>query len=453
MSQVTDAPDPARLKSIADELVALARKGGADAAEAAVIESRSTEVSLRDGKLEDIERSESRDAGLRVLLGKRQAGVSFSDLSSDGLQTVVERAIAMARLAPEDPHCGLAEPGQLTRNAPEIALYEDAEWSPETLEVLAADAEKAGRDVDGVTMTESASASHGSAAGAVSASNGFAGGWRRSSMGYGAVMIAARDGAMERDYSYSQARRTADLRSPEDIGREAGERAVARLAPRKLASGRLPVVFDRRISTVFLSSLSGAISGPSVARGVSFLRDKRGEKVFADGIRVIDNPLRDWGMGSRPWDGEGLAVKEWAVIDDGVLTDWFLNLPAARQLGLEPNGCGTRNLGGPPGAGPSNLHLEAGSASPEDLIGGLSEGLLVTDMFGPSLNPNTGDWSVGVSGFRISGGAVDHPVSEVTVAGNLIEMFARLQPANDLLFRHAVNAPSVLIDDLSIGGS
>ncbi|HAQ34373.1 MAG TPA: modulator protein, partial [Alphaproteobacteria bacterium] len=367
MSQVTDAPDPARLQSIADELVALARKGGADAAEAAVIESRSTEVSLRDGKLEDIERSESRDAGLRVLLGKRQAGVSFSDLSSDGLQTVVERAIAMARLAPEDPHCGLAEPGQLTRNAPEIALYEDAEWSPETLEVLAADAEKAGRDVDGVTMTESASASHGSAAGAVSASNGFAGGWRRSSMGYGAVMIAARDGAMERDYSYSQARRTADLRSPEDIGREAGERAVARLAPRKLASGRLPVVFDRRISTVFLSSLSGAISGPSVARGVSFLRDKRGEKVFADGIRVIDNPLRDWGMGSRPWDGEGLAVKEWAVIDDGVLTDWFLNLPAARQLGLEPNGCGTRNLGGPPGAGPSNLHLEAGSASPEDL--------------------------------------------------------------------------------------
>lgn len=453
MSQHTDAPDPARLQSIADELVALARKGGADAAEAAVIESRSTEVSLRDGELEDIERSESQDAGLRVMIGKRQAGVSFSDLSPDGLKTVVERAIAMARIAPEDKWAGLAEPGQLCEHAPEIAMFEDGDWSPEHLEALAAEAEKAGRAVDGVTMTESSTASRGTATGAVAASNGFAGSWRKSTMGYGAVMIAARDGAMERDYAFTQARREADLRSAEEIGKEAGERTVARLGPKTLPSGKRPVVFDRRVSSVFLSSLCGAISGPAVARGVSFLRDKRGQKVFADGIRILDVPTRDWGLGSRPWDGEGLPARDWAVIEDGVLTDWFLNLPAARQLGLEPNGCAARNLGGPPGAGPSNLHLDAGDSSPEDMIGGIADGLLVTDMFGPSLNPNTGDWSVGVSGFRIAGGAVDHPVSEITVAGNLVDIFARLVPANDLLFRHAVNAPSVLVDDLSVGGS
>ena len=453
MTDTHDAPDPAALQSRAEDLVARALKAGADSAEASVIASRSLELSVRDGALDDVESSESLDGGLRVFVGKKPAGVAFSDLSKAGSTAAIERAVAMARAAPEDEFAGLADKALLATEHPEITLYDPSEWRPEKLEELALSVEKAARDIPGVTRTDQSFASTGSGGAGYANSNGFASGWVKSSFGYGASVIAEADGAMERDYAMTRARRVSDLRDPAEIGREAGERAAQRVGPKKLTSGPRPVVFDRRVASTFLSALCGAISGPAVARGVSFLRDRMGEKIFADGINIIDDPHREWGHGSAPFDGEGLANRRMALIEDGVLTTWLLNSASARQLGLSPSGHAKRNPGGPPGASPSNLHLEAGSQSREELIGEIEEGLLVMEMFGPSLNANTGDWSVGVSGYRIAKGQIDHPVSEITVAGDLNEIFKRLEPGSDLKFYGAVNAPSVRIDQLAVGGA
>ncbi|WP_300541972.1 TldD/PmbA family protein [Maricaulis sp.] len=452
MTQAQSAPDAARLQEIAADLIDRARKAGADHAEASVAESRHTELSVRDGKLEDIERSEGLDAGVRVFVGQRQAGVAFSDLSEQGRQFTIERAITMAKAAPEDPYAALADSDRLCTDPPAMSLFEPVEWTPDELEVRAIAVEKAARAIEGVTMTDTAFASYGQGAAAYATTTGFNSGWRKSQFGYGASVIAGQNGVMERDYAATSARRIADLKSTEEIGAEAGERTARRVGPKKLKSGVMPVVFDRRVATAFLSAFCGAVSGPAVARGVSFLRDKMGEQIFAGGINIVDDPHRDWGHASCPFDGEGTVNRRANIIDDGRLTTWFLNSSAARQLQLEPTGHARRNMGGPPGAGPTNLHLEAGSQSRDDLIRGAGEGLLVTEMFGPSLNANTGDWSVGVSGYRIAGGEIDHPVSEITVAGNLIDIFARLVPASDLEFRGAVNAPSLCVDTISVGG-
>ncbi|MHA6289393.1 TldD/PmbA family protein [Maricaulis sp. CAU 1757] len=452
MTQSIDAPSPGRLQDIAADLIERARKAGADAAEASVAESRQTELSVRDQRLEDIERSESLDAGVRVFVGKRAAGVAFSDLSEAGRQFTIERAVTMAKAAPEDPYAGLADPERLATSPPEISQFEASEWSPEDLEARAIAVETAARSVEGVSKTDTAFASFGQGAAAYATTTGFNSGWRKSQFAYGASVIAESNGAMERDYSSTSARRLADLRSCEDIGREAGERTARRVGPRKMQSGSYPVLFDRRVATTFLGALCGAISGPAVARGVSFLRDRLGTQVFSVGIDIIDDPHRDWGHASCPFDGEGTVNAPINLIDDGRLTTWLLNSASARQLNLAPTGHARRNMGGAPGAGPTNVHLAAGTSSPEDLMAQAGDGLLVTEMFGPSLNANTGDWSVGVSGYRISAGKIDHPVSEVTVAGNLVDIFARLVPANDLKFRSAVNSPSVLVDAMSVGG-
>jgi PmbA protein len=453
MTTPNDAPDTDQLLSIAEDLMQRARKLGADAAEAAVTQSRATEVAVRDGKLESVEGSESKDAGLRVFFGKRQAGVSFSDLSDEGVALAVERAIAMAKLAPEDPWCGLVEPGRLATTIPELDLYEPPVWTSGELSRLACEVETAARAIPGITMTETAFASTGETASASVSTNGVSHTARRSNSGYGVSVIAAGDNGMERDYSMTSARRLADLRSCTEIGTEAGERTVSRLGAAQMSSGVRPVIFDRRVAARFLGSLEGAIAGPSIARGVSFLRDRMGEPVFGEHINIIDDPHRPWGLGSRPVDGEGLPNNKCNIIENGVLTTWLLNSPSARQLGLEPNGYATRSLGGSPGVSTTNLHIESGVQSRADMIAAISDGLLVTEMFSPSQNPNTGDWSVGVSGFAILSGEIAHPVSEITVAGNLKDIFARLIPANDLKFWSSVNSPSLLVDNLSIGGA
>lgn len=452
MTASSDAPQPTRLQDIAADLIARARKAGADAAEATVAESRSLELSVRDGALEDIERSESLDAGLRVFIGKQQAGVAFSDLSASGCDMAIARAVAMARTAPEDPYSQLAETDRLETAPRELALFDDTVWDPEALEAHAKSVEDAARAIDGVTMTDAAFASFGQGGAAYATSTGFNHGWRKSLFSYGASVIAEKDGAMERDYAATSARRPGDLRETGDVGTEAGERTARRVGPQKIESGVLPVVFHRRVASTFLSALSGAISGPGVARGVSFLREKLGKTVFAPGIQVIDDPHRDWGHASAPFDGEGTRNQKRAIIEDGRLTTWLLNSASARQLDMTPTGHARRNMGGPPGAGPSNLHMAAGTRSRDDMIGAITDGVLVMEMFGPSLNANTGDWSVGVSGYRIRNGVIDYPVSEITVAGNLIEVFARLEPADDLKFRGAMNSPSILVDDMAIGG-
>lgn len=451
-SDTTQSLDPDRLADLAQRLVDAAMKAGADQAEVGINESRSLEVGIRNSELEDVERSESRDAGLRVLIGKKQAGVAFSDLSEDGQAKVIERAVAMAKVAPEDPFCGLVEPSELAQSLPDIPLYEDHAWDPQSLEDTGLALETAALAVEGIDQVAQAGASYAAGASAFVTSTGFRGTRKGSSNSLGIAAIAKREGQMERDYDGHSARQLKELRSPEEVGRKAAEQAVARLGSQKIKTGKMPVVFDRRVANSFLSSFLGAISGASIARGTSFLRDKLGETVFGEHINIVEDPLRPWGHGSRAFDGEGVPVKARALIEDGVLTTWLLNSASARQLNLPLTGHAGRSLGGPPGTRTANVHLVAGELDRDGLIADAGEGLLVSEMFGASLNNNTGDWSVGVSGFAIEDGAIAGPVSEITVAGNLLDIFQRLIPGSDLEFRSSTNSPSVLVDGLSIGG-
>ncbi|OYX35463.1 MAG: modulator protein [Caulobacterales bacterium 32-69-10] len=439
--------------SLLQDMVAAALRAGADAAEVATSDVRSLSVTVRLGELEEVEREERGDLGLRVFVGQRQAVVSGSDFSDAARARLVERAVAMARLAPEDPYCGLAPEDRLaTGPLPELDLYDPTEMSPTALEEAAAVAEAAARDVPGVTNSEGATGSWSYASGALVTSAGFVGAHKASGFSLSASAIAGEGGGMERGGEGRSTRHLADLPTPASIGAEAGRKAVARLGARKIDSTTAPVLFENRLATSLLSPLVGAISGAAVARGVSFLKDKLGQRVFAPGIRIDDDPLRVRGLGSTPFDDEGVAVQAMDIIADGVLTTWLLNCGTARQLGMQTTGHASRGLVNPPGVSPHNMTLRPGAASPAELMRDVKAGLLVTSMFGPSLNSNTGDWSAGVSGFWFENGELAYPVAEITVAGNLIDIYARLIPASDLEIRGASNAPSLLVDGLAVAG-
>jgi PmbA protein len=435
-----------------DNLIKRTLKAGADAADARLGENASLSVEVRNGELESVEREESRGLALRALVGKRQAHVSATDLSPRSLDALAERVVAMARLAPEDKYCGLPDASEITSERPDLQLDCDDTPAAETLEQRARDAEAAALAVAGVKQTGHAGASWSTSKSWLAASNGFRAAKSSGISSMAVMAIAEKDGAMERDYDSRSERRRARLPTPAEIGHEAGIRAVARLAPRKIDSQTAPVIFENRLANRLLGAFIGAISGPAVARGVSFLKTKMGEPVFAQGVNIIDDPRQVGGFGSRGFDGEGRAVGRTALIDDGVLTQWLLNGPAARQLGLQPNGFASMGFGDPPGVTTSNLVIEPGKASLADLMRDAGDGLLVTDMFGPSLNSNTGDYSVGVSGFWFEKGERAYPVSEVTVAGDLISMFLRAVPGSDLEIRGSTNAPSLLIDGLALAG-
>lgn len=431
-----------------------AKRAGADSADALYIGDASTSVQVRLGALEDTGRSEGEEIGLRLFVGTRSASVSTSDLSPRALETAVERAVAMAREAPEDAYAGLAPAERLMQGtAPELDLRDPTELSAEVLKARALEAEDAARAVAGITNSEGASASAGHATIAIVTSSGFAGGYRTSSHGLSASVIAGEGAGMQRDYAYHSARHAADLDGPAEIGTRAGERTVARLNPRKLDTGLMPVVFDPRVGSSLIGHLIGAITGSAVTRGTSFLLDRLGEQIFAKGIRIIDDPHRMRGLRSRPFDGEGLPTAPVAIIDDGVLTTWLLDSASARQLGLAPTGHATRGVSGPPGAGPTNVHMEAGTISREALIGDIAHGFYVTELIGQGLNPVTGDYSRGAAGFLIDNGTIGPAVAEVTIAGNVKDMFRELTPADDLRFRHATNVPTLRIDGLTVAGA
>jgi len=433
-------------------LIAQTLKAGADAVDCRISESASLSVEVRKGELETVEREESRGLALRALVGRRQAHVSGSDLSPASLKAMSERVVAMARLAPEDKYCGIPDASDVTDDRTDLDLEcDDTPEAPE-LERRARDMEAAVLAIPEVRQASHSGASWSTSARWVAASNGFAAHKRSGMTSLAAVAIAGRDGAMERDYESRSERSLARMPTPHEIGRIAGERAVERLSPRKLDSRTSAVIFERRLSNRLLGAFIGAITGPGIARGVSFLKDRLGKPVFAPGVSVVDDPLRPGGFGSRSFDGEGRAVKRTAIVDDGVLTQWLLNGPSARQLGLIPNGFASSGFGDPPGVSTSNLDLMPGQRTLEQLMADAGEGLLITDMFGPSLNSNTGDYSVGVSGFWFQNGAKAYPVSEVTVAGDLPSMFLRAVPGSDLEIRGAMNAPSLLIDGLALAG-
>ena len=434
-------------------LIARTLKEGADAADARISVNQSMSVEVRNGALEGVEREESGGVALRALIGHRQAHVSGSDMSDAGLEALAERVVAMAKAAPEDPYAGIPDASELETEFVDLELQGDESPSAETLEQRAKAAEAAALDVSGVKQTGHAGASWSASETYLAASNGFSAMKSGGMTSMAVLAIAEQDGAMERDYDSQARRRFADMPTPEDIGKTAGDRAVSRLGPRKIESQTTTVIFENRLSSSLIGALVNAISGPSVARGVSFLKDRLGEQIFAKGVNIVDDPKRLGGFGSRAFDGEGRPVQRTKVIDDGVLHQWLLSGPSARQLGLSPNGFSSLSFGDPPGVSTSNLDMLAGEMSLAEMMKTAGEGLLVTDMFGPSLNPNTGDYSVGVSGVWFENGERAYPVSEVTVASDLGSMFARLIPGADLEIRGAMNAPSLMIDGMSLAGA
>lgn len=440
------------LVDVAANAVDMAMKAGATAADAMAVSASDQSVSLRHGVIEELEQSESQDVGLRVFVGQSSGLISGSVLTRDGLRRMVERAIAMAKLSPPDEHAGLAAPDQLARDVPELDLYSEKHLTAEDIQHLARRAEDAALAVKGVSKSNGASASQGKREIAMVASNGFARSWKRSSFGTGVSVVAGEGTAMERDYDGHGANHFEDMESPEEIGTRAGERTVMKINPRKVASQTVPVLFDRRISTSLIGHFLGAINGSAIARGTSFLKDHMGKQVFNDHVTIIDDPHRMRGPASRPVDGEGLPTRQMDIIDRGVLTTWILDLRSARQLGLKPTGHGSRGLSSQPSASTSNVHMLAGLRSPADMMKDMGTGFLVTEFIGSSINGVTGDYSRGASGFWIENGEVAFPVSEVTVAGNLKDMFKALEPADDLQFRGSVNAPSCFLGEMTLAG-
>ena len=446
------SPDAAR--KTAESLVERGMAAGASAADVLYVADASSSVGVRLGEIESLDRSEGEQIGLRLFDGRRSATVASSDLSGEALQTLVERCMAMAREAPEDPYAGLAPPELLERGEPPSLDLEDrGEPDPAELRARALEAETAALGVAGVANSSGASASASASTVALATSGGFSGAYRRTGHSCSAAVVAGEGGAMQRDYAFHSVRHLADLEAASDIGRRAGERAVARLNPSRPKPGRYPVLFDARVASTLLGHFSGAITGSAIARKTSFLQDKLDSQVFGSGVTIVDDPLRPRGLRSRPFDGEGVKVARQEIVRDGALTTWLAESESARQLGILPTGHAARGAGGSPGASPNNFFMEAGARSREELLAAFPEALLVIELIGQGVNPVTGDYSRGAVGFMVRGGEVAEPVSEITIASNLVEMFATLEPASDLELRRGIDAPTVLIPEMVVAAA
>ncbi len=439
--------------SRAQALIERARKAGADASDAVYSADASESIQIRLGKLEDVERSESEHISLRAFVGSRSASIGSSDMSDAALDELAARAVAMARLAPEDAYAGLA-PGELLVTGPlaQLDLEESAEPDPKALRALAEAAEDASRAVAGVTNSEGGSASAGRSVFALATSHGFAGAYGATSRSISASVVAGEGGGMQRDYAWRSARFASDLPTPQEIGAQAGERAVRRLEPGRVKSGPMALVFDPRIGGTLIGHLLGAISGSAIARRASFLLDRLEDQLFDSAVTIADDPHRQRGLRSRPFDGEGLATGPRNLVENGKLTGWLMDCASARQLGLAPTGHAARGHGGSPGVSASNVHLAAGTATPAGLMADIADGIYITELIGMGVNGVTGDYSRGASGFRIVRGEIAGPVAEFTVAGNLVDMFKALTPANDLEWHRQINVPTIRVDGMMVAG-
>ena len=451
-SAASELLDQSALSQLAERLVEAAKRAGADAADAVAVRGVSQGVEVRDGRVEESERSEGDDVGLRVLVGRRQAVVSTNDVGGDNVAKLAERAVAMARVAPDDQYVGLADPALLAKNFPDLDLIDPVTPSTAELERRAVEAEAAGLAVEGVTKSGGASASAGIGGMVLVTSTGFHGAYLRSSQSISMMAIVGDGTAMERDYDFTSALHGSDLASPASVGQSAGERTVARANPRKVSTCKVPVVYDPRVAGSLVGHVVGAANGASIARKTSFLKNRLGQQLFAKDIRIVDDPLRVRGLRSQSFDAEGVTTRKLAVVDGGVLTSWLLDSATARELGMTTTGHAHRGVSSSPSPGSYNLHLEPGQMTPGELISDIKQGFYVTDLIGSGVNGVTGDYSRGASGFWIENGEITYPVSEITIAGHLIEMFKSMTPANDLTFRYATNAPTVRIEGLTIGG-
>ena len=447
---MTDAMDAAKLTDRVAALVEAAKRAGADAADAVAVRGRSIGVSVRLGKVEATEASESEDVSLRVFVGRRLASVSATAASDP--KVLAERAVAMAKVSPEDPYQGLADAALLVKTPRDLDLFDATQVSAEKLKDDALAAEEAALAVKGVTNSGGSGASAGLGGLVLATSNGFVGQYVASRFSRSASVIAGEGTGMERDYDYSSRQHFSDLDAPQAIGQNAGERAVRRLGARKAATGPVDVVFDPRVARGIAGHLAGAINGASVARKTSFLREMMGKQVAAAAITVTDEPLRRRGQASRPFDGEGVEGERLLMVENGVLNHWFLSTSAARELGLTTNGRGSRN-GSSVSPSSTNLAIEPGERTPEELIGSLKSGFYVTEVFGQGVNMITGEYSRGASGFWIENGALAYPVSEVTIASNLKTMFLGMVPASDLDRNFGTASPTLLIEGMTLAGS
>ena len=439
-------------RTVAERLVEQAMRAGADSADAIYVASHSTDVQVRLGELDHVSRSEGEDIGLRVFLGACSASVSSSDLSDDALGELVKRVLAMAAEAPEDPYAGLA-PSELLAAPPYPALdsSDPREPDPAELQRMALEAEAAARAVNGVTNSSGSGASASSSAVSLATSGGFSGGYGATGYGCSVSVIAGEGAGMQRDSWSHSVRHFEDLESPETIGREAGRRAVARLNPVRPKPGAIPVLFDPRVAGSLLGHFAGAISGAAIARKSSFLQDKLGSRIFAEGVMIVDDPLRPRGLRSRPFDGEGLPARRLEFVADGVLKSWMANSASARQLGILPTGNASRGVGSAPGVTPSNFYFDAGKRSQQELLSAFPKAILVTELIGQGANLVTGDYSRGAAGFLVENGEIVGPVQEITIASNMLDMFATLEPGSDLEFRRGIDSPTILIPEMTVG--
>jgi PmbA protein len=444
-------PDQAR--QMAQDLVERGKQAGADAADALYVADRSSSVQVRLGELEHVDSSEGEQMALRLFVGRRSASVASSDFSAESLRALVERGMAMAAEAPEDPYAGLA-PEALLHSGPnaEIDTVDHTELDPQQMRAMALAAEDAARAVPGVTNSSGGSAGSSAAVMALATSAGFSGAYASTGYSCSAGVIAGEGATMQRDHASHSVRHFADLDRPEEIGRLAGERAVARVGPAPVKGGRMPVIFDPRVSGSLLGHFIGAITGSAIARKASFLQDRLGQRLFDKDVTIVDDPLRPRGLRSRPFDAEGVRVARKELVSGGVLTSWIADSASARQLGIDPTGNAVRS-GGSPGAGPSNLVLMPGKRSREELLAAFPQAILVTELIGHGVNAVTGDYSRGAAGFLIRNGEIVSPVAEITIASNLIEMFATLEPGSDLELRRGIDAPTVLVPEMTVASA
>ncbi len=452
---MADAHLTASLAPVTEALLAAARGAGAESADAIAIEGRSVSIDVRKGGLEHAERSEGLDIGLRVLIGQRQACISSSDTRPETLEAMAKRAVAMAREAPEDPFAGLADAAQLAtrRSAEGLELFDpSSEPDPEALHEDARRAEAAALAVAGVTQVQSASAAYGVQAIWLAGSNGFQGGYGRTSRHISCVAISGEGSGMERDWCGEGRIFQADLPAPEEVGQLAAERAVARHGARRPRTGAYPVLYDERIASSLIGHLLGAINGGAIARGSSWLRDALGDAVLPAGLSLREDPLRLRRSGSRPFDAEGLPSRARDLVADGVLQGWVLDLATARKLGMESTGNAVRGTSAPPAPSTSNVILTQGARSRAELLAEMGTGLLVTSLIGSTINPTTGDYSRGASGFWVEKGELAYPVNECTIAGNLRDMLGRIIPANDARDHLSSVVPSLLVEGMTLAG-
>ena len=440
-------------QDIIEKALSAAKQAGAEGADVSFIKGGGLDVQVRLGKVESAERAEDYQMGMRVFVGQKSATISSGQLDDENITKLAERAVAMAKHAPEDPYARLATAEEQAKSFPDIELFDDTSYSTEQLTEIALACEEAALSQAGISNSDGASASSGSSEVLIGTSTGFNASYKRSSFGFSAVVLAEKDGQMERDYDYSSAVFAEDLDKPEVVGRSAATRTLARLGGRKPQTGTFPVIYDKRVSRSLAGHVASAINGAAIARGTSFLKDKMGQQIANASVRLLDNPLLPRGMGSRLFDGETLPVQKRYLVKDGCLQGWLLDLATAAQLGLSPTGNASRSLSGPPSPSVSNFIMEEGETTLDDMIADIDQGFYITELMGSSVSLTTGDYSRGASGFWIENGRITWPATEATIAGNLKDIFTDMMPADDLELTQSIAAPSVFVKQMMVAGS